>query len=76
MGGIQVEGGGGVFSQWGRWDETSVHTFSNLFLKILTEGAVTTEAESLFQYFTPLAEKADSHWAVVLTLAYLARVSS
>ncbi len=44
-------------------------------MKILTEGALTTEAESLFQYFTPLTEKADSHWAVVLTLAYLVGVS-
>ncbi len=34
--------------------------FSNLFLKILTEGAVTTEAGSLFQYFTTLTEKAQS----------------
>ncbi len=44
------------FSQWGN---TSVQTFSNLFLKIPTEGAVTTEAGSLFQYFTTLTEKAD-----------------
>ncbi len=29
---------------------------SNLFLKTLTEGAVTTEAGSLFQYFTTLTE--------------------
>ncbi len=36
----------------GRWGKTPVQTFSNLFLKILTEGAVTTEAGSLFQYFT------------------------
>ncbi len=38
-------------------DECSVQTFSNLFLKILTEGAVTTKARSLFQYFTTLTEK-------------------
>ncbi len=38
-----------MFSQWGK---TSVQNFSNLFLKILAEGAVTTEAGSLFQYFT------------------------
>ncbi len=28
----------------------------NIFLKTLTEGAVTTEAGSLFQYFTTLAD--------------------
>ncbi len=33
--------------------------FSNRFLKTLTEGAVTMEAGSLFQYFTTLTEKAD-----------------
>ncbi len=51
--------GGWVFSQWGRWGKTSVQTSSNLFLKTLTEGAVTTEAGSLFQYFTTLTENAD-----------------
>ncbi len=51
MSGVQVGRGGG--------DETSVPTFSNLFLKTLTEGAVTTEAGSLFQYFTTLIENAD-----------------
>ncbi len=40
--------------------ETSVHTFSNLFLKMLIEGAVTTEAGNLFQLFTALNEKFDS----------------
>ncbi len=48
-----------VFSQWGRWGKISVHTSSNRFLKTLTEGAVTTEAGSLFQYFTTLTENAD-----------------
>ncbi len=38
---------------------TTIQTFSNLFLNILTAGAVTTEAGSLFQYFTTLTEKAD-----------------
>ncbi len=33
--------------------------FSNLFLKALTEGVVTTETGSLFQYFTSLTENAD-----------------
>ncbi len=49
----------GVFSQWGRWGKTSVQTSSNRFLETLTEGAVTTEAGSLFQYFTTLTENAD-----------------
>ncbi len=53
---------GGTGEQWigdmsvqsgDRWEKTSVQTFS-IFLKILTEGAVTTEACSLFQYFTTL----------------------
>ncbi len=59
MGGVEVgrgKGGGGVFSQWRK---TSVQTFSNRFLKTLTKGAVTTEAGSLFQYFTTLTENAD-----------------
>ncbi len=47
---------GGVFSQWG----TSVQTLAHLFLETLTEGAVTTEAGSLFQYFTTLIENADT----------------
>ncbi len=53
------EGGGWVFSQWGRWEKTSVQTSSRRFLKTLTEGAVTTEAGSLFQHFTTLIENAD-----------------
>ncbi len=51
--------GGGVFSQWGKLGKTSVQTSSNRFLKTLTEGAVTTEALSLFQYFKTLTENAD-----------------
>ncbi len=51
--------GGWVFSQWGRWWKISVHNSSNRFLKTLTEGAVTTKACSLFQYFTTLTENAD-----------------
>ncbi len=54
MGGREM--GRCVFSQWGK---TSVQTFSNLFLKTLTEGAVVTEAGSLFQYFTTPTENAD-----------------
>ncbi len=52
-------GKGGECSVNGGFGETSVQTFSNLFLKPLTEGAVTTEAGSLFQYFTTLTESAD-----------------
>ncbi len=61
MGGVQVGRwvGGWVFSQWLRWGKSSVQTSSNRFLKTLTEGAVTTEAGSLFQYFTTLTENAD-----------------
>ncbi len=64
MGGVQVEEGGRgfkrlVFNHWERWGKTPVQTFSNLFFKILTEGAVTTEAGSLLQYFTTLTENAD-----------------
>ncbi len=65
MGGEQDGWGGGremgrcVFSQWGRRGKTYVQIFSNLFLKILTEGTVSTEAGSLFQYFTILTENAD-----------------
>ncbi len=45
-----------VLSQWGK---TSVQTFSNRFLKTLKEGAVTTEAGSLYQYFSTLTENTD-----------------
>ncbi len=53
---------GGV-GKWGdecsvNWGD-SVQTFSNLFLKTLTEGAATAEAGSLFPYFTTLTENAD-----------------
>ncbi len=45
---------------------------------MLTEGAVTTEAGSLFQYFTTLAEKADPPLpsAMALPLAYLVEAPS
>ncbi len=52
MGGVQV-------GFWGRWGKTSVQNFFNLFLKTLTEGAVTTEAGNLFHYFTSFTESAD-----------------
>ncbi len=60
MGGVLLgRGGGRVFSQWGRRGKTSVQTFSSRLFKKLTEGDVTTEAGSLFQYFTTLTENAD-----------------
>ncbi len=66
MGSVQVgrggraKGGGGECSvNGGEGGKTYVQAFSNLFLKTLTEGAVTTEAGSLFQYFTTLTENAD-----------------
>ncbi len=63
-----------VFSQRGK---TSVQAFSNLLLNILTEGAVTTEAGSFFQYFTTLTEKGrPSPSAVARTLEYLVGVPS
>ncbi len=39
--------------------QTSVHTVYILFLKILKEESVTTEAGSLSHYLTNLTEKAD-----------------
>ncbi len=60
MGGVQVGRGGEGSSvqSMGRWGKTSVQTSSSRFLKALTEGAVTTEAGGLFQYFTTLTENA------------------
>ncbi len=48
-----------MFSQCRRWGKISVQTFSYRYLKTLTEGAVTTDAGSLFQYFTTVNENAD-----------------
>ncbi len=62
-----------MFKQWGRWGKTSVQPFYNLFLKTLTEGAVTTEAGSLFQYFTTLTGDG-SHLGVPCRGALLGRV--
>ncbi len=45
------------FQLKGKMGKISVHAFSNLFL--LTEGTVTMEVGSLFQYFTTLTEQAD-----------------
>ncbi len=65
-----------------RGDEISVNgqdgdkilpTVANLFLKILTEVAVATEAGCLFQYYTTLTEKAAPllwwwlvHWSTLV----------
>ncbi len=62
MGGEQVGWGGGREMgdgcpfNGGDFGKISVGTFSNPFLKILTEGLVSTEVRSLFQYFTNLTE--------------------
>ncbi len=58
--------------------KTSVQTLSNGFFKTLTEGAVTPEAGSLFQYFTTLTENADppDPSAVARTLEYLVGMPS
>ncbi len=37
---VWPNGGGCVFSQWGRWGKTSVQTSSNRFLKTLSERAI------------------------------------
>ncbi len=60
---------GGVHVGWGgvgKWaDDCYVNggdgeiLLSSVFLKPLTEGAVTTEAGSLFQFFTTIIENAD-----------------
>ncbi len=50
------DGGGCGNTRNGR---TSVQTYAKLFLKTLTEAAVTTDVESLLQYFTTFTENAD-----------------
>ncbi len=62
---------GGMFSQWGRWGKVSV---SNRFLKTLTEGAVTTEAGSLFPCLTTLTFGGGSQPGVPCRGALLGRV--
>ncbi len=59
-GGKGVGVSGQSMGEMGRSDQT----FSNRFLKTLTEGAVTTEAGSLFQYFTTLSFGGGSHLGV------------
>ncbi len=57
-----VGGGGGILIDGTikrTWGKTSIQTFSKLFLKIVSAGAVTMEARIVFQYFTKFTEKAD-----------------
>ncbi len=59
MDGVHLGGGGGG-RELGRGiyrKKEKINT--KKILKIFTKGAVTTEAENLFQYFTTLTEKAD-----------------
>ncbi len=58
----------------GGWGKTSVRTLPNLFLKTLTQGAVTTEAGSLFRYFTTLSFGGGSHLGVPYSGALIGRV--
>ncbi len=61
----------------GDFGKTSVGTFSNPFLKILTKGVVSTETGSLFQYFTkPHRKCLPSPSAVASSLEYLVGVPS
>ncbi len=78
MGGVQVGWvrvrNGEVSAQsigGGRWGKTSVQTVYNLFLQKLIEGAVMTDARSLFQYFTTLTKMPPPPSAVAHTLEYL-----
>ncbi len=58
-GGRGEQGNGEMsFQSMGEMGKTSVQTFSKLFSKTLTEGAVTAEAGSLFRYVITLTEKA------------------
>ncbi len=64
MGVMQAEGWGlGVgemsVQSMGGWRKIDFKTVSSPYLKLLTEGAITTEAGSLFLCFTTLTEKAD-----------------
>ncbi len=51
-----------------------VQRFSNIFLKTLTEGAVTTEVGSLFQNFTTPYLGGGSHLGVPCRGALLGRI--
>ncbi len=67
-----------MFTQSGRCGKASVKTFSNLFLKTLTEGAVTTEARSFIPVFHNPRQKhrSSSLPMMALTLGYLVGVPS
>ncbi len=67
MGAVQVGGGGGGWQKGvgecsvngGDVEKLLSKDFSKSYLKTMTEGAVTMEVGSLFQYFTTLTENAD-----------------
>ncbi len=69
------EGGcGDAFNSIGACGKASIQTSTNLVLKTLIEEAVTTEAGSLFQYFTTLTENAcGSHLGKLCRVALLGR---
>ncbi len=50
--------GGGALINWGDVERLLSKLSPTLSLKILPEGAVKTEAGSLFKYFTDLTDKA------------------
>ncbi len=59
MGGVQVGRGGVSVQPIGEMRKGFCPNFLQPFLKTLTEGTVTTEAGSSFQYFTTLTENAN-----------------
>ncbi len=59
MGGVQVKGGGVSVQSMGEMGKDFCPNLLQSSLEKLTEGAVTTEAASLFQYFTTLTKNAD-----------------
>ncbi len=65
MSSLQTEEGGDECSVNGGGGERLVRTFSSLILRILIDGAVTTETGSLFQHFTTLTENGDPLLALV-----------
>ncbi len=68
------EGCGDDFNSIGGYGKSPIQTSTNLVLKTLIEEAVTTEAGSLFQYFTTLTEKAcGSHLGKPCRAALLGR---
>ncbi len=64
---------GGEVADWGDGERRLSKLSRNLFLKILTEGAVTMEAGSLFRYFTTLSFGGGSRLGVRCRGALLGR---